>query len=184
MARKSIVTDIPHHAAREFYQQYHIQGFSSAARQVHYGLIYQGETVAVMSFSQHSSGRQNLKESNWELVRFASKYRVQGGASKLFTAFLRDQQPESVLSFSWNHLFTGQMYGKLGFSLDKELPPDYSYIDPHRVKRLHKSGFQHSKLKIRFGDTYDPERTEQENCAAHHFYRIYDCGKKRWLWTR
>lgn len=184
MARKTTPVKIPHSTAKRFYQQYHVQGSSMAAQQVHYGLMYHEELVAVMSFSQHSSGRRKLTGKNWELVRFASRYRVQGGASKLFRQFLRDTQPDSVLSFSWTHLFDGRMYERLGFSLDQELSPDYSYVDPHRVKRLHKSGFQHSKLKIRFGDTYDPGRTEQENCAAHHFYRIYDCGKKRWLWTK
>lgn len=182
-ARKTEVITVSHEEAKKFYTYYHMQGASRAAQQAHYGLTHQGELVAVMSFSQYASGRMKLKGNRWELVRFASKYRVQGGASKLFAKFVRDKTPEQVVSFSWNHLFDGGMYANLGFSLDKTLPPDYSYVDTRRIKRLHKSGFQHSKLRYKFGANYDPNKTEQENCERNHYHRIYDCGKKRWLWT-
>lgn len=183
MARKTNVSLVEYSEAREFYSQYHIQGYSIAPKQTHLGLRLQGELVAVMSFSRYSSGRKKLEDGQWELVRFASKYLVQGGASKLFKHFVKSQKPDSILSFSWNHLFTGQVYETLGFKLDKHLPPDYSYVDLVNRRRLHKSGFQHSRLKVRFGSRYDPDKSEKENCRANHFYRIYDCGKKRWLWT-
>ena len=182
MARKLIVGNVEHKAARAFYTSYHMQGPSIAAGQVHYGLYHQDELVAVMSFTQHSSGRRKLEAGHWELVRFASKYRVQGGASKLFKAFTKEHSPQSVLSFSWTHLFNGNVYQVLGFQLDKELPPDYMYVDKKQCRRLHKAGFQHSKLRLKFGDGYDPTLTEKQNCENNGYYRIYDCGKKRWVW--
>ena len=183
MARKTSVTDVDHATARSFYKQYHMQGPSIQSGQLHYGLEHQGELVACMSFTAHGSGRKVLHEGHWELVRFASKLRIQGGASKLFTAFIRQHSPKSVLSFSWSHLFSGGMYERLGFKLDKILPPDYTYVDRTKCRRLHKSGFQHSKLKTKFGENYDPTLSERLNCEANGFYRIFDCGKKRWLWT-
>lgn len=183
MARKTSLELVEHPEAREFYTNYHIQGYSIASGQIHMGLRLGTELVAVMSFSEYSSGRRKLEAGGWELVRFASKYLVQGGASKLFKHFVRTYQPSSVLSFSWNHLFTGKMYEVLGFKVDKHLPPDYSYVDLVQRRRLHKSGFQHSRLEARFGEKYDPTKSEQENCRANYFYRIYDCGKTRWLWT-
>ena len=183
MARKLTVGEVEHKAARAFYTSYHMQGPSIAAGQVHYGLYHQDELVAVMSFTPHSSGRKKLEAGHWELVRFASKYRVQGGASKLFKAFTREHSPQSVLSFSWSHLFNGNVYQVLGFKLDKELPPDYMYVDKKQCRRLHKAGFQHSKLRLKFGEGYDPTLTEKQNCENNGFYRIYDCGKKRWVWS-
>lgn len=183
MARKTGVATVSHEKARKFYEGYHMQGAAIVAGQIHYGLLdRQGVVIAVMSFSQHASGRRKLDDGHWELVRFASSVRVQGGASKLFTHFVRRHQPKSVLSFSWNHLFDGKMYERLGFRLDKELPPDYSYVDLNRCRRLHKSGFQHSRLAKRL-KVYDPMLSEMENCKANNFHRIYDCGKRRWLWT-
>ena len=183
MARKLTVGNVEHKAARSFYTSYHMQGPSIAAGQVHYGLYQQDELVAVMSFTQHSSGRRKLEAGHWELVRFASKYRVQGGASKLFKAFTKEHSPQSVLSFSWSHLFNGNVYQVLGFKLDKELPPDYMYVDKKQCRRLHKAGFQHSKMRLKFGEGYDPTLTEKQNCANNGYYRIFDCGKKRWVWT-
>ena len=183
MARKLTVGNVEHKAARSFYSSYHMQGPSISAGQLHYGLYQQDELVAVMSFTQHSSGRRKLEAGHWELVRFASKYRVQGGASKLFKAFTREHSPQSVLSFSWSHLFNGNVYQVLGFKLDKELPPDYTYVDKKQHRRLHKAGFQHSRLRLKFGDGYDPTLTEKQNCENNGYYRIYDCGKKRWVWT-
>ena len=160
MARKLTVGNVEHKAARAFYTSYHMQGPSIAAGQLHYGLYQQDELVAVMSFTQHSSGRRKLEAGHWELVRFASKYRVQGGASKLFKAFTKEHSPQSVLSFSWSHLFNGNVYQVLGFKLDKELPPDYMYVDKRQCRRLHKAGFQHSKLRQKL-DNYDPTLTEK-----------------------
>ena len=182
MARKLTVGNVEHKAARSFYTSYHMQGPSIAAGQLHYGLYQQDELVAVMSFTQHSSGRRKLEAGHWELVRFASKYRVQGGASKLFKAFTKEHSPQSVLSFSWSHLFNGNVYQVLGFKLDKELPPDYMYVDKGQCRRLHKAGFQHSKLRQKL-DNYDPTLTEKQNCANNGYFRIYDCGKKRWVWS-
>ena len=183
MARKMKIILVGAEAAKSFYATYHIQGASRQANQTHYGLVDSEGLVAVMSFSQAASKRVVLGDGAWELVRFASKYRVQGGASRLFTAFLRDTKPSSVLSYSLNHLFSGAMYEALGFQLEKELPPDYSYILPNRTERLHKSGFQKSKLKRRLGVRFNPQKTEHENCKDNHIYRVYDAGKKRWVWS-
>lgn len=180
-ARKCIVGRVEHDTARRFYQNFHMQGYSIAGKQKHYGLYSQGQLVAVMSFSQYSSGRVRLKADSWELVRFASSIRVQGGASRLFKSFLKEFKPTKVLSFSWNHLFNGNMYEKLGFKMEKELPPDYSYFDPSKGRRFHKAGFQRSRLKSKFKN-FDPSLSERQNCENNGFHRVYDCGKRRWVW--
>lgn len=182
MARKLTATDVSDNEAKAFYKLYHIQGTAVAPQQVHLGLYKQDRLLGVMSFTRRSSGRRLLDERSWELVRFASSVRIQGGAGKLFKEFLRRYKPEEVISFSWTHLFDGGVYNRLGFSLDKVLPPDYTYVDPNRCRRLHKAGFQRSRLAARFPGVFDPELSERENCELLGYYRIYDCGKKRWIW--
>ncbi|WP_274584082.1 hypothetical protein V9W64_10825 [Neisseria leonii] len=167
--------------AKTFYNRYHIQGCLMQP-EVSYGLYKDGELVACMSFNRKTSNRKSpYRDGRWELVRFASKKAVTGGGSKLFKHFIRQHSPGEVVSFSMNHLFTGRLYEKLGFVPDKDLPPDYTYVDIKNICRLHKSGFQHSRLKNRL-ERYDPNLTEEENCRNHGWYRIYDCGKKRWIW--
>lgn len=181
MARKCKVTLLGGKEAKAFCSKHHMQGASITGGQIHYGLRYGKTLKAVMCFTQKGSDRRGLGGKDWELVRYVSDGRVQGGASKLFKAFIREYRPSSVVSFSWNHLFTGNMYEKLGFTQDKVLQPDYTYVDPDRCRRLHKSGFQLSKLAKKF-ENFDSRLTERENCEANRYYRIYDCGKTRWLW--
>lgn len=180
-ARKTTVVTVDPKVAKSFYENYHIQGFSGKP-ELTYGLMLEGELVACMSFSTKTSNRKNpYGEGLWELIRFASKYAVAGGASKLFKHFLRNNEVNTVVSFSMNHIFSGNMYKELGFTLDKMLPIDYTYVDTKALKRVHKSAFQLSRLKKRFAK-FDPNLTEEENCKNHNFYRIYDCGKKRWVY--
>lgn len=181
MARKCRIMQMEDSEAKAFCRQHHLQGASITPNQVSYGL-YDGERLAaVMCFTQKGSSRRGLKGRAWELVRYVSDGRVQGGAGRLFKHFVKTHRPSSVVSFSWNHLFTGGMYEKLGFKADKRLPPDYTYVDPKRCRRLHKSGFQLSKIARKFAN-FDKTLSERENCEAAGYYRIYDCGKTRWLW--
>ena len=181
MARKCRIMQLKDSEAKDFCRQHHLQGASITPNQISYGL-YNGEKLsAVMCFTQKGSNRKGLKGRAWELVRYVSDGKVQGGAGKLFHHFVKTHHPSSIVSFSWNHLFTGGMYEKLGFKVDKQLPPDYTYVDPKHCRRLHKSGFQLSKLARKF-ENFDKNLSEKENCEAAGYYRIYDCGKTRWIW--
>lgn len=125
-----------------------------------------------MSFSRPT--RQS--SHSWELVRMASdpSYRVHGIWSKLFEMFVREHSPSSVVSFSDNRLFTGAVYGKLGFALDGEVRPDYFWTDGY--KRYHKSGLRKKGAERTSGLTETQLRT------AVGLRKIWDLGKKRWVW--
>ena len=73
------------------------------------------------------------------------------------------------------------MYKTLGFELDRVYGPDYTYVDTRELKRIHKCRFQHKHLAKMFGENYDPNLTEEENTLNNCWYRIYDCGRKRWV---
>lgn len=178
-ARGCEVVEVSKQRAKTFLNAYHIQGYTSAT---YLGLMSEGELVAVMGFNSRGSSRKSRGEGVIELVRYATSSNVSGGAGKLMTHFLRDN-PEvtEVVSFSDNRLFSGGLYRALGFRLDKELPPDYTYT--RNSERLHKSAFQKSRLAKKWRD-FDPSKTERENCEAHGYYQVYDCGKKRWVWSR
>ena len=180
-ARKCKVGLVEPTDAKQFYERHHIQGCHIAPH-ISYGLFSDGILVACMSFSRKTSNRKTpYKDGRWELVRFASTASVVGGASKLFKHFIADYKPSEVVSYSMNHLFDGKVYEMLGFVQDGYVRMDYTYVDAKSIKRLHKSNFQHKRLAQRF-ENYDPNLTEEQNCANNNFYRIYDCGKKRWLW--
>jgi predicted nucleic acid-binding Zn-ribbon protein len=188
-ARKCSVEVIGPVEAHDFFEKYHPQG--GAGWGVNYALRYSGKIVACMRFAQGANDRKAGYARDWTLTRYATRLPVTGGASKLFAAFLRDYEPEAVKSFSDNRYFTGQMYERLGFTLDADLPPDYQVYHP-RLGLQHKSKWQRKHIPTRIRDlgsaeTFDPSRdprSEREMTYLLGGRRLFDCGKKRWVWAR
>ena len=178
-ARKCQFTEPTNDEAKEFYNQYHIQGWNRHGS--HVGLAYDGKLIAMMSFTKSTSHRGRVtEEGEWELARFATSHHVIGGASKLMKKFIADNGVTKLTSYSDNRLFTGGMYKALGFTEDGQVPPSYTYWKDGFV-RLHKSKFRHSELPKILGSAYNPDLTERENCENNGYYQIYDDGLTRWI---
>lgn len=84
-----------------------------------------------------------------------------------------------IIDLRWE---SGEMYERAGFVCDKIYPPDYYYTSGHK-NRLSKREFTHTKMQKRSKFTYNPDLSEHQNCLANGWYRIYDCGKKRYILT-
>lgn len=161
----------------------HIQGAVGGGGLRIFALYEGSKPVAAMVFSPTTSDRARVRDGSvWELRRYASVGTVVGGASKLFTHFLRTCSPSEVVSYSDIRLFTGRLYETLGFQQDAVSRPSYCYITPGVVKRFNKSRFQLKNLPGLFEDKFDPTLTEASNCANNGWYQLYDCGKVRWVW--
>ena len=186
MARKCFLSSVPHADAKRFYDRYHPQGGEGHGD--HYGLFWKGKLVACMRFTFGANDR-GRSERVWTLSRYATRITVAGGASRLFKAFLRDKQPTEVKSFSDNRFFGGEMYKALGFQLEAESAPDYMVWSP-RIGLRPKSHYQRRMLPSRLvehdvHDVFDPKtdpRSEADITYLMGCRRIYDCGKKRWVW--
>lgn len=189
MARKCKLRKVPHPEAVAFYEKYHPQG--GAGNGEHYGLYWNDKLVACMRFTLGNNDRGAAAASrSWTLSRYATRLTVAGAASRLFKAFVKDQNPDKVKSFSDNRYFGGGMYQQLGFVLEEELPEDYQVWSP-RLGLLPKPHYQRRVLPkriaehgkdIQFDPATDP-RTEADITYAIGARRLYDCGKKRWVWT-
>ena len=189
MARKCTLGTPTAAQARAFYDRYHPQGGAGAGE--HYGLYWQGKLVACMRFALGANDRGvGAKQRVWTLTRYATRVTVAGGASRLFKAFVQEHAPEQVKSFSDNRYFAGGMYAQLGFRLEGETSPDYQVWSPKLGLRP-KSHYQRRLLPVRLkehdvDDVFDPEtdpRTEAEMTYLMGCRRLYDCGKRRWIWT-
>jgi G:T-mismatch repair DNA endonuclease (very short patch repair protein) len=190
MARKCELRKPTVQEARAFYEKYHPQGGDGTG--AHYGLYWDGKLVACMRFTFGSNDRgHGAKVRQWTLSRYASRLSVAGAASRLFKAFLTDQKPDEVKSFSDNRLFSGGMYEQLGFQLEADVVPDYQVWSqklglrpkPHYQRRLLPARLREHGMDEKFDPATD-KRTEAEMTYLLGARRIYDCGKKRWLWQR
>jgi len=96
--------------------------------------------VAVATFS----GGRTMKIGNrtdtrsFELIRFATLqgYVVVGGMNKLLKAFIKEHQPDDIMSFADRDWSDGRSYDKLGFiRIENSLPQSF-YINLKTFKRL------------------------------------------------
>lgn len=190
MARKCELKKVALKEARVFYDIYHPQG--GAGNGEHYGLYWKDKLVACMRFSLGNNDRGAAAATrSWTLSRYATRVSVAGAASRLFKAFLEERKPESVKSFSDNRYFEGGMYAQLGFVLDKETEPDYQVWSP-KIGLRPKPHYQRRNLPQRLVEhgistSFDPQtdpRTEAEITYLMQCGKIYDCGKKRWVYKQ
>lgn len=190
MARKCESRRVDTKEARVFFDRYHPQGGAGGGE--HYGLYWKGKLVACMRFAYGQNDRGAGAESrSWTLGRYATRVQVAGAASRLFKAFVVDKNPPCVKSFSDNRYFAGGMYAQLGFILEADVKADYSVWSPkvgiqpkphYQRRMIPKRLLEHSKE-----DIFDPAtdlRTEAQMTYLMGCGRIYDCGKKRWVWTK
>lgn len=178
-ARKTSVIMIPSNIQRTFFNDNHIQGYSSSS--ICYGLMYNNELVACMSFG-HS---RYSKQYDYELIRYASKLHnnVIGGASKLFKHFIHNHNPESIISYCDNRLFTGIMYQQLDFQLTHISNPCAWYFDAKQDRLYHRTMFQKHKLSSKL-TTYDPNISSWNNIVNNGYNRIWDCGHYVFNWRK
>lgn len=174
-ARKCDVVEIDSSTHQNFMTEYHIQG--PAASSVRLGLKHNDQIIAIMSFSK---ARYN-KNYEWELLRYASKEIVVGGASKLFKYFVRHYFPKSIISYAdlrWN---TGDMYTKIGMKYSHVTKPNYWYISNGQL--IHRSLFQKHKLKTKL-NSFDEKLSEWENMKNNFYTRFWDCGSNVYVWSK
>ena len=175
--RSCQIKEINTRDAREFIEKNHLQGY--AASSIKLGAFYNNELIAVMSFSKLSvaKGISHI-DDHWELSRFCLKnqYTVPGIAGKLFSNFIRNYNPEYVLSYSDLRWQTNTTYEKIGFKFTGNTRPGYWYISGDR--RIHRFRLRKSKTE------QSSHKTEEMLRREEGYLRIWDCGHSKWEWTK
>lgn len=162
-ARECTISTINNDEKTKFLNQYHIQGDGPST--VAFGLKYNDRWVAVMSFVK--------RKQEWNLTRYATSCSVPGGFSRLVNHFITVHKPAKLISFADRRWSEGDVYLKNGFKLVETQRPDYYWIKGEH--RYHKFGFRHVSLKNKLKN-YDPSKSEAENCRAHGYLKLYNCG--------
>lgn len=174
-ARKLAVRFADSKETNDFLNRYHLQG-DKPGKNVNVGAYHGNELVAVMTFS---SDRNNQYT---ELSRFATNNKTYAGvASRLLMYYIKEYDPVEIVSFADLRWSNGNLYETIGFSLDKIIDPDYSYVVNGR--KIHKSNFRKSNIKKKF-DVNIEGKTERQLMEELNIPRIWDCGKARYVWRK
>lgn len=185
--RKTVVKNITNKDANTFYNLYHLKNGDNSIL-VSYGLYFKDELVSVMSFSKPKFGKQENIE--WDLSRYCVKpcYSVIGGAEKLFNAFVNEYNPSSIVTYSDNDYFSGDVYNRLGFVFS-----NYTDLPYYWAKDNHFFSRQQCQVKIlkeKYQEIYkkaiEENATNKEEYIMHYlgYYKVYRCGNKKWVWER
>ena len=162
---------------REFLLGNHTQGFVGS--RIKLGLFYNDELVSLMTFGNlRKNMGQTSKEGSFELLRFCNKLNtsVVGGASRLFEYFMKNHSPKYILSYADRRWSNGNLYEKLGFEFNENTVPNFYYVKSDK-NRLNRFNF---RKDILVKEGYDNNKTERLIMLERGYYRVYDCGSKRY----
>lgn len=121
-ARKCETKDVLVSEYRDFMNENHLQGYTTATYYV--GLYYDDELVQSIGI------KYNGLNKIYELNRMATKLNVQvmGGFSRLVKYAVNKFDIKEMTSYVFKSWFNGKSYELCGFKFDKECPPTYWYI--------------------------------------------------------
>lgn len=163
-----LVSNVDKSTIKNFLVENHTQGGCNYSESV--CITHKDEMVAVACFT--------IRNNSYELIRYCTSKIVVGGMGKCIKKFSKEKRCD-IYSFVDLSRHEGLSYEKAGFKLDKILPPDYCYT--YRNRRHHKFLFRKSRIKTKLPDFYDDNLTEKEMMKNAGYHRLWDCGKKRYV---
>ena len=176
-ARNCEVRVITQQTANEFLNTHHLQS-SVTGQKICIGLYYENQLIEVMTFG---TPRYN-KKYQWELLRLATHcdYKVIGGASKLFSHFVKNNNPQSIISYCDRSKFTGDVYDRIGMKLDEVTEPNkiWSKSDMKITNNLLLSRGYDQLFNTDFGKG----TSNEELMLKDGWLPVYDCGQYRFIW--
>jgi len=169
-ARKTTITIVDRGEKSIFFNNNHIQGDGHSS--INIGLQYDNELVACVGLKK--------KDNDFIVNRYATSHRVVGGLSKLLKYVQHNYTYDRLISFADLRWSDGNLYEQTGWKLDRVLPEDYSYF--YKGKVHHKFNFRRRQLQNIMQESFDSDKTEYQNCLDFGIYRLWDCGKNRYIY--
>jgi len=177
--RKLSVTVISAIDGALFVEKYNIEGDKNG--DYYLGGYFNDELVAVMSF-------KNVGGEDWELLSIATKdtHVYQGVASKMFRSFVRDRNPQTVISYSnrnWDNRMDENVYSKMGFCFDSVVEPTFRYYS-ERVERhdtFSPDSFDIEAMRTEKG--FSSNMSKDEVLANAGYDKVWNCGQFAYKWV-
>lgn len=170
-ARNTEIKGVDTEEAKEFINRYHLQGYTSATYNI--GMYYKDELVSMMTFA-----RPRFNHSyDYEIIRLCTKnnVRILGGTEKMFKHFVANFKHISILTYADISKFTGNIYTKLGFELERISEPNYMWVSSDSKTALPRYKTQKRKL-LSMMPYINPSMTEVEIMESLGFIKVCDCG--------
>lgn len=178
-ARNCKLIEVDTKTAKLFENSYHLQN-SVRGQQVCLGLAKDDQLVQLMTFGKP---RYN-NNYEWELLRLCTdnSFGVVGGANKLYSYFLRNYCPQSLVSYCDMSKFSGDIYATLGMKL-------IHYTEPNKVWSKGKACITNNLLLQRgydqlFHTNYGKGTSNEQLMLEHGWLPVFDCGQAVYAYNK
>ena len=186
-ARQCIIEEVDYDDVKDFINAHHIQK-TQRNGSINLAAYYNGDMIAVMNFSKprFNNGNKHIDDVKYygdecfELLRFCthSDYVIPGIASKLITYFKNNHFWTAIYSYANKRYSSGNVYTKLGFTLESENNKGYYYIkDGISYDRY---GFYKKDLSKKL-EQFDEALTEEANVINNGYVRLDDIGQYKFV---
>lgn len=176
-ARKTTVTNVSVNDARKFLDENHVQGYASGS--YYLGLMdTQGKLRALLVLKKE---KDSTGDNVLNIIRYATHGLIQGGFTKLVKHAAVIYQPGSFVTFADHCISDGSLYENHGFTVDKEIAPDYMYVVG--LERKHKFGYRLKRFRDDPDLIWQDHTSERELAVLNGLERIWDAGKTKYRLT-
>ena len=180
-ARKCEVKKVDLMEEKAFLKDNHLQGYKKSL--VCYGLYYNNELLQIMSFCKS----RYRKSVDYELLRLCTKrnYPIVGGTDRLFFHFVKEYNPQTIISYCNREKFTGNVYNQLGFE-SEQLRPDEFFVklEKNNYKKFSANSLNaigaDKLLKTDLGKGADNKTIALDN----GYLDVYSVGQEVFLWKK
>lgn len=180
-ARNCIVKEVNKKDTYKFISEYHLQG-NCRGQKILLGLYYNNQLIQIMTFGKP---RYN-KNYQYELLRLCTKfnYIILGGSEKLFAYFIKNYNPDSIISYCDNSKFLGGIYKKLGFKLKINSLPSIHWYNGKTKQHITDNLLRQRGVNQLFGVNYDKNTNNETIIKSMGFVQIYDSGQSTWIYKK
>lgn len=183
-ARKLVLVELSRVEANCFLSDNHFQGGVRGQKYV-YGLKDGEELLAVASFGDSRFGAK----ASHEWLRYAVKrgHIIHGGSNKLFSHFLEEVVPDSVISYvDFDHTTGETFLSSCGFTELKETSP--ALIWSNRGEKISNSSLVSQGADRLLGTSYGSREesglSNVEIMSREGWSRVYTSGNRVFLWSK
>lgn len=171
-ARNCQIVKLDPEIGNKFLMDYHIQG-TCKGQSLYLGLYNQEKLYQIMTFGKP----RYSKSYTFELLRMCTLpgYQVIGGASKLFTAAIKDYGLHNIISYCDISKFTGEVYNKLGMVQIRTTPP-YE-VWSKGTEKITSNLLRSRGYDQLFNTNYGKGVSNTELMLNNGWLPVYDCGQ-------
>ena len=179
-ARRTEVRRISKDVVSGFLDANHLQGFVNG--RYNYGLYLDEKLVAAASFS---AGRKITRNGvvcrSFELLRYANllHHRVTGGLGKLIAHFIKNVNPDDIMTYADLDWSQGKGYRTLNFRQTATTPPQTFWINPAEMQRY----YPH-RLPLQLTDGFHRQNrygNMDDFLKNKGYLKIYNAGNLKFL---